>query len=344
MFKKKIFLYILSILISIFLIGLLLSKIETDYLSSTFKNIHYSALLAFIIIALLSSGLRAWRYKLLLKPHPISWKNILLATFIRNLFVDLFPARLGSLSYIYVINRRMKFPFETATSSFVLAVIFDFFTLSPFLIFSIFIVGLGSSVVSSISLLVISFFFFLIIFLALWLLIPLAKLFFKLYCYSTQLLRVDKKIWVVKIKKTIEKITEELSATKKRRIFWPVFSISLVLRLAKYGSLYFLLYSILYSHGFNLHDLNFFKTILGITGAELTSILPIKGLGGFGTWESAWVLTFKLMNFQPQLAIISGIGVHLITNLFEYILGILSIIIISLPFKKKTANLYKSCG
>ena len=334
MLKKKIILYIISIFISIFLIWLLLSKIETDDLSTTFKSIHYPALLAFIIIALISSGLRAWRYKLLLKPHPISWKNILLVTFIRNLFVDLFPARLGSLSYIYVINRRMKFSFETATSSFVLAVIFDFFTLSPFLIFSIFIVGLGSSAVSSTSLLIISFLFFLIIFLALWLLIPLTKHFFKLYSYSIKFLRVDKKIWAVKIKKTIEKTIKELAATKKRRIYWPVFSISLALRLAKYGALYFLLYSILFSHGFNLHDLNFFKTILGITGAELTSILPIKGLGGFGTWESAWVITFKLMNFQPQLAIISGIGVHLITNLFEYILGILSIIIISLPFKK----------
>jgi len=163
-----------------------------------------------------------------------------------------------------------------------------------------------------------------------------------LYCYSIQLLRVDKKTWVVKTKKTIEKITEEFSATKKRHIFWPVLAISLALRLAKYGALYFLLYSILCSYGFNLHDLSFFKTILGITGAELTSILPIKGLGGFGTWESAWVITFKLMNFQPQLAIISGIGVHLITNLFEYILGILSIIIISLPFKKTPATLYKS--
>jgi len=334
MLKKKIFSYILSILISIFLIWLLLSKIETDDLTITFKSIHYPALLAFMIIALISSGLRAWRYKWLLKPHPISWKNILLVTFIRNLFVDLFPARLGSLSYIYLINRRMKFPFEIAASSFVLAVIFDFLTLSPFLIISIFIVGLGSSAVSSTLLLIISFLFFLTIFLVLWMLIPLAKHFFKLYSYSLKFFKVNKKIWALKSKKTIEKTIEELSATKKKRLYWPVFSISLVLRLAKYGAIYFLLYSILSSHGFNLHNLNFFKTILGVTGAELTSILPIKGLGGFGTWESAWVLTFKLMNFQPQLAIISGIGIHFITNLFEYILGILSIIIISLPFKK----------
>ncbi len=334
MLKKKIILYVISILISIFLIWLLLSKIETAVLFTTFKNIHYPALLAFLITALLSSGLRAWRYKWLLKPHPISWKNVLLVTFIRNLFVDLFPARLGSLSYVYVINRRMKFPFETAASSFILAVIFDFITLSPFLIFSIFIVGLGSSAVSSPLFLIISFFFFLAILLALLFLIPLIKLFFKLYCYTINLFRVDKKIWAIKSNKTIEKIIENLSATKNRRILWPVFSISLAQRLAKYGALYFLLYSILSSHGFSLHDLDFFKTILGVTGAELTSILPIKGLGGFGTWESAWVLTFKLMNFQPQLAIISGIGVHLITNLYEYILGILSIIIISLPFKK----------
>jgi hypothetical protein len=81
--------------------------------------------------------------------------------------------------------------------------------------------------------------------------------------------------------------------------------------------------------------MSIWKTILGITGAELTSVLPVKGIAGFGTWESAWALTFQLMKFQPDIAIISGIGVHLITNIFEYSLGIISILILLLPFLRK---------
>ena len=77
------------------------------------------------------------------------------------------------------------------------------------------------------------------------------------------------------------------------------------------------------------------KTILGITGAELTSALPVKGIAGFGTWETAWTLTFQLLNFDSRLAIISGIGVHLLTNLFEYSLGILAILVLAFLLLKK---------
>jgi hypothetical protein len=67
----------------------------------------------------------------------------------------------------------------------------------------------------------------------------------------------------------------------------------------------------------------------------MTSALPVKGLAGFGTWESAWAVAFRLMNFEAGLAVISGIGVHLITNLFEYGLGFLSILILAVPYLKR---------
>jgi hypothetical protein len=43
-----------------------------------------------------------------------------------------------------------------------------------------------------------------------------------------------------------------------------------------------------------------------------------------------------LMNFDRNLAILSGIGIHLITNLFEYSLGFLSILILAVPYFKKS--------
>jgi hypothetical protein len=64
--------------------------------------------------------------------------------------------------------------------------------------------------------------------------------------------------------------------------------------------------------------------------------LPVKGIAGFGTWESAWAIAFQLMDFDQRLAILSGIGVHLLTNLFEYSLGIMSILILAFPLLKIT--------
>ncbi|MDD8016259.1 MAG: hypothetical protein PHX45_11245, partial [Acidobacteriota bacterium] len=119
---------------------------------------------------------------------------------------------------------------------------------------------------------------------------------------------------------------------KKRNLH--IFTLSLFVRAAKYASVYILLWALLKSQGPAWASFSFWKFILGITGAELTSALPIKGIAGFGTWESAWALAFQLMNLEPRLAVISGIGVHLLTNIFEYTLGIGSLLILAAPFVK----------
>lgn len=331
--KKKAVSILISVAVSIILIWILLSQIEIGDFVQTFAQIYVPALLAFMAISLAAATLRSWRYKWLLHPQHIGWGNIFLVTFIRNLFVDLFPARIGSLSYIYILNRKLNYSFEVATSTFVVAFVFDFLTLSPFLVISILSVGLGSTTLSSTSLLGISLLFLLIICLILLKITQLSHLFLNVLQLLLKLLNLKDRRWA---KITVEKISltiAELIKIKKRKIYWPLFFLSLGIRLAKYGSLYILLFSLLRSHGFSLENLSFPKTILGITGAELTSALPIKGIGGFGTWESAWALTLMLLGFKSQIAILSS-GVHLITNLFEYFLGILSILILALPFIK----------
>jgi uncharacterized protein (TIRG00374 family) len=284
-----------------------------------------------MLIALIGATLRTWRYKWLLSPHPTKWRDVFLVTFIRNLFVDLLPARIGSLSYVYVLNKSLKYSFESASSSFVVAFVLDFLTLSPFLAFAILAVGLGKTSISNGTLLAISGLFFLLVFFVFWKVSKLSVIALKIYQWLLRVIKQDNKKWAEVSVQKIHLTIDELDKIKERRIGWPLFFLSLGIRFAKYSSLFLLLYALLRSHGFSLESLSFSKTILGITGAELTSALPIKGIGGFGTWESAWALTLMLMGFEKRIAILSS-GVHLITNLFEYILGIISILIlISLP-------------
>lgn len=336
MLKNKFLYLLLSFIISIALIYFLLSQIETKDLVQTFTGIYYPALFTFMIIALAGAVLRAWRYKCLLKPQSISWRNIFLVTLIRNLFVDLLPARIGSLSYIYILNKRLNFSFEMAASSFVVAIVFDFLTLSPFLVLSIFAVGLGATAVSTVTLLIVALIFFLFIFVILWKIIPLFNFLLKGYRSALKAFRLEKRKWAKISAEKIHLTIDCLSQIREKKIYWPIFFLSLSIRLAKYASLYFLLFSLLRSHGFLLKALSIWKTILGITGAELSSALPIKGIAGFGTWESAWAITFRLMDFEQRLAILSGIGVHLLTNMFEYSLGIISILILAFPLLKKS--------
>jgi len=333
--KNKLGYILLSLAVSVLLLWLLGSQIKIEELVQTIRNIHIPFLFVFFLLSLSNSGLRAFRYKWLLSPVHIGFGDIFLVTMIRNIFVDLLPARVGSLSYIYILNRRLNFSFETATSSFVVAFVFDFLTLSPFLVLAIFTVGTGITEVSITAMLLVSASFFLLILLFFLKLNTIGIILLQWLKTFLKIFHLKERRWALILENKWKQTLDELDRIRAKGIYWPLFGLSLGIRLAKYGALYFLLAALLRSHGFWLQHISFWKTILGITGAEMTSALPIKGIGGFGTWESAWAFTFKLMNFDHDLAVISGISVHLITNLFEYVLGLAAILILVFPLIRR---------
>jgi len=336
--RKGLLSFLLSLVISAVLLVWLFRQIDPALLRRTLTSLHVPALLLFMAFSLAGTWLRAWRYRLLLTPETIGWAPAFLVTFIRNLFVDLLPARIGSLSYVYVLNARLGFRFDSAASSFVVAVVMDFLTISPFLVVSLLLVGAGGSAPSGFWLLLLALLFLGVMFLILWRIVPLSRLLVNGLGLLLHRSGLEGRAWAVKSLEAGRETVTALSHIRNRRVYWPLFGLSLLLRAAKYGSLFFLLYALLYSHGFTLRSLSLAKTILGITGAEFTSLLPVKGLAGFGTWESAWALAFRLMGFDPKLAVMSGIGVHLITNLFEYSLGIAALLAVFSPLVRRIRN------
>ena len=335
MLKNRLVYIILSAFVSVGLLWLLLSQVKTEDVIQTLYRVFIPALLIYAAVALVAAWLRAWRYKWLLRPQVISWPNMFLVTFIRNSLIDLLPARLGSLSYIYVLNKRLGFPFEAATSSFVLAFVLDFLTLSPFLVVSVIALGLGANALSTPTILILAAFFFLLVFLVYWKLLPVARFFLAVLRHILRFGRIEEKAAARTVVNKFELTIQTLDSMQGRGKAIPIFVLSFLIRLAKYISVFALYFGLLRSHGFSLGDLSFWTFILGLSGAELSSALPIKGLAGFGTWESAWALTFRLMDFDPRLAVISGIGVHLLSNAFEYSLGIGSILILAWPYLRR---------
>lgn len=336
--KSKALYVGLSAAISLALLWLLFRQVDARDVVTTLSQIYRPAVAVYAGVALAGAWMRAWRYRLLLAPQPIGWGNILLVTFIRNSLIDLLPARLGGLSYIYVLNKRLGFSFESATSTFVLASVLDTLTLSPFLILAGLSVGFGAGAISVPALLGLAAVFFIIVALILWKIVPLGRLLLVLFERLIRRLGIAGRPFFTMAVEKFRLTVDEISLIGKRRKLAPVFVQSLVIRLAKYVSVYSLFYGLLRSRGYTLAELGFSRFILGISGAELTSALPVKGLAGFGTWESAWALTFRLMNFDAALAVISGIGVHLLTNIFEYSLGIGSIVILAWPRRGRSGG------
>ncbi|MBN2207607.1 MAG: flippase-like domain-containing protein [Candidatus Aminicenantes bacterium] len=325
----------LSLAVSVGLMALLIKQVEPGQLAAVYRGIYVPALLAYLGLMLAGSVLRALRYKWFLRPTEIGWGPILLTTFIRNSLVDLLPARLGSLSFIYILNRRLGYTFELASSAFILAFVFDFLTLSPFVVVAVLAVGFGTTAVSSGPLLGVAIAFFLVIALLLRNLVPVLGFAARFLDRAGRVFRVSDRAWMRTARDKLGSTRETLGWVVQRHEFWPTFVLSLIIRLLKYMALFVLLFALLRSRGFAFDLSNFWKCVLGLTGAELTSALPVKGLAGFGTWESAWALTLGFLGFDAQTAILSGIGVHLVTNLAEYSLGIGSLLVLLVPFLRE---------
>ena len=242
--------------------------------------------------------------------------------------------RLGSLSYIYILNKRLNISFNTATSSFVVAFIYDFISLSPFLILAILAVGLGTTSLSTPLILLFSILFFVTMLVIYWQLPRLCRFLIRVYLFILRKINRDQTPWAVVSIEKLQLTVTDIEHIRKKGSDLPVFLLSLGIRMAKYGSLFILLFALLQVHGYTLGNLSIWKTILGITGAEMTGYLPIKGIGGFGTWETGWTLILMLLGFESRTAVLSS-GIHLVTNLFEYALGLLSILFLALPKSKK---------
>lgn len=331
--RRKIGYLLASLAVSIVLMALLLTQVRTADVAGVLAGLSLPGFAAYAAVSLAGAVLRAGRYRLLLRPGPPRWGPILLTTFVRNSFIDLLPARIGSLSFIYIANRRLGFELERATSAFAISFVYDFLTLGPFVMAAVLFAGGAAGATGGPVLLGIAAAFLAAWILVLWRIEAAGRLVLAIFLRAARLFGWAGQRRVAAAAARISRTIEVIHESKSRGETLRLLGLSLLIRGAKYASLYLLLAALL--RGAVGGILGFWTMILGLTGAELTSVLPVKGLAGFGTWESAWALTYRLLGVEPRLAILSGIGVHLLTNLYEYGLGLLGLAVLALPLLRR---------
>jgi len=102
---------------------------------------------------------------------------------------------------------------------------------------------------------------------------------------------------------------------------------SLLTWLFKFVSFYF----ILKAGGVGL---DFFQTVFVSTFGEITTVLPIHSIGGFGTYEAGLVGGFKLMGIKTSYALTVAFYFHLILLFMSAILALLGWLYLHLRLRK----------
>ncbi|MEM2175656.1 MAG: hypothetical protein QXI58_08580, partial [Candidatus Micrarchaeia archaeon] len=79
-------------------------------------------------------------------------------------------------------------------------------------------------------------------------------------------------------------------------------------------------------------DIDIIKIVFGSTFATVTTILPIQGIAGFGSFEGGWTLGFILTGFSKDMAIVSGLLFHFIVLFFTLVIGLVATIFLASSF------------
>ena len=140
--KQKIY-AISSILITVGVMGYLFRIVSLRDVMSTIKDMALTPFICFIILSFWGAFFRTWRYLMLLNVCGVKVPTItmFLVTIVRNFFSDLLPARIGTLSYVYILTSRLGVALERALSTFAIAFIFDIIVIIPLLLISVCSIG-----------------------------------------------------------------------------------------------------------------------------------------------------------------------------------------------------------
>jgi uncharacterized protein (TIRG00374 family) len=328
---KAILIYAVSFLLCAGVLFYLLREISLKDIWQLIVNADKGALLIFLCFSLSMSIFRAWRYKILLnfsghKPHPFS---LFLVVLIRNFCSDLLPARTGSLIYIFLLNKRLNVSLDQASSSFSLAFVFDICSVAPLVVIATLFLGDSSAGSGNALITAALIFLFLSV-----LLIYLTPVFFHLAAVFIKKTGFIPSILRERLSEFLNKVNADIRQIKEAGFYLKIFIISIIIRALKYAGLYFMLYALLAPLGYTYSMLPWAKVFFGLIVPEFAASLPISGIGGFGAYQGAWVFMFDLLKFPLEMAKLTSLSHHLLTQIYGLATALIGFFLLLLPFPK----------
>ncbi len=306
---KKIFVHlVIPVTVLLLILYLFFRDITAADIIDNFRKIPGSYLLAFVLLSLLGTVLRTWKYQILLS-GKLGFKDLFFITLVRNFSVDLLPGRAAALFFYSWLSKKKGIALAEGASSFVVSMFYD--TLALGFMLGILLLSwnnpmnqgllyIGMAIIIAISA--------GMIFLA----GPIAGLVLKIKIIGR----------FPGLKGAIQEIHDYLQTHRSIGERLRVFLLSLALRVIKYGFVFILFEGVVHL-GFSFKNFSLFS--FGLAGTELSSLIPIQGPGGFGTWELAFSVIFKALEIPADNLKAAGFVIHITTQVWEYSIGLLAL-------------------
>ncbi|MEM7196014.1 MAG: lysylphosphatidylglycerol synthase domain-containing protein [Pseudomonadota bacterium] len=305
-----------------------------DVLRSTLP----SALIVYGLLLVVQLFLRTYRYQLLLTatghPNLPGMIHIGMVTAVRNMLVDLLPARLGELGFVALLNRGYRVPASVCLSALSIAIVFDFIGLLVILSgLAVWQVTSGDAFQWTLS---------AIAFVILLCATGLVGLFF-VFPWLEQRLRslfpTPGSGWRARILDFFSALKTAIINTRQNGRFARVLLLTICIRALKYGGLFVLFSGVTHHLLPGLHDAPIGTVVLGLIGAELGASLPIPTFMSFGSYEGFGLLTFSAFGIDAEQALMALFSTHIWSQLMDYGIGLVGWFLILIFAGKGVKNL-----
>lgn len=300
-----------------------LSDAERPSVLSALQNTSTSLLLIVGCVFLLGIFVRAVRYRLLLslsgEENVPSLSQMYLVTAVRNMFVDMFPGRIGELVYIALLNKGYKVKLENGASSLAIAIAFDFIGLL-LVAAGVVVLQLSAGELQgwAVSGIILALVLSLIALSGLFLVLPAFNNFlynkFKHRYLANNLLAKGLQ-FLASLSDSVTKVRHSGGALK-------IIVLSIIIRLLKYFGFYLLFKAVAMPSFESLASLSDAKIVGALIGGEIGASLPLPTFMSFGSYEAGTALVFQLLGVADQAAaLVTMLCVHIWSQAMEYILG-----------------------
>jgi uncharacterized protein (TIRG00374 family) len=323
---RRLIYTLISVAITVGIMCYLLKGVSLRDLAAKAADMDRRSVLCFMFLSFCQLFFRTWRYQILLRNAGEYVGNIamVLTTQIRNFLSDLLPARLGTLSFVWVTTQRLNVPLESATSTFALAFLFDTIVMAPLIFIALIAVG-GTAGLAVGWLIVASILLFVILAAVLWELPWFLAL-------AGRIFGKAKRPAFKYLEARLYEAGAQVRSTRGAGLYTRLIMLSFIIRLLKYSSMYLLFYAWMKQFGYGINDFAISKAFLAIAAAELAASMPFSGIAGFGAYEGTWALTFKVFGLDQHYAVETAVVIHLLTQVWGYSIGVVALLIILLPF------------
>lgn len=293
------------------------------------------AYFTFAVLHLAGTVFRTLRFGLLLRAggelDSPRFLQILLVTGIRNMVVDLLPARLGELVYVGLLNRGYRTSLNTCVSSLATSVWLDIVVLVPVLAALVAIAGLRQEarplvIAAAAFLALVSLAGYLILFSGM----PRLHL-----ALERTLARGDGRL-LRRLGTLLASVSLALEHTRDWRVLGKGMLLSFGVRICKYSGLLVLFVAIARSAENSLRHAEPITVLLALVASEASSSLPIPAFMSFGTYEAGGTAAFSAFGFPAAEAAGVVFTMHLASQLLDYSIGLICLLLFFLTVSRRS--------